>query len=278
VLSYRHSFHAGNFADVLKHIILIEILKHLCEKDKPFDYFDSHAGAGLYSLISKEATKKREFEQGIAQLNISHFPELSDYLNLINSADNQNNLEFYPGSPLIAKHFLRSQDKGWLFELHPTDFNNLQTNFQHNRRFKLQKSDGFKGLLAVLPPQSRRGVILIDPSYEIKTDYSQIVDTVIRGYKKFSTGTYAVWYPVVERHRVQRLIKQFIQSGIRDIQRYELGVRSDSMSKGMTASGMIIVNPPWKLMTQMKNVLPRLTETLKQDEGAFFKADILVKE
>ncbi|MEX0614623.1 MAG: 23S rRNA (adenine(2030)-N(6))-methyltransferase RlmJ, partial [Methylophaga sp.] len=143
---------------------------------------------------------------------------------------------------------------------------------------RVMHEDGLSGLLRLLPPVSRRGLVLIDPSYEIKSDYDLVAKTVIEAHKKFATGTYAIWYPVVERSRIIRLEKQLIKSSIRNIQRFELGITADSDASGMTASGMMLINPPWQLMATMQTVLPKLSKALALDTGAFFKADVLVAQ
>jgi len=278
LLSYRHSFHAGNFADVLKHIVLIEILQHLGKKEKAFDYIDTHAGAGLYHLASAHAEKLREYQNGIAKLNPADWPELATYFAVIDAVNSGKTLEYYPGSPFVALHCMRHQDRAWLYELHPEDAGLLLQNTQKVKRARVMREDGLKGLLSLLPPVSRRSLVLIDPSYEIKSDYDLVFQTVEKAYAKFPTGSYAIWYPVVERSRVIRLEKQFIKSGIKNIQRFELAVTADSEQRGMTASGMIVINPPWQLMETMNQLLPKLTNTLAVDSGAFYKAEVLVAE
>lgn len=278
MLSYRHSFHAGNFADVIKHIVLIEILEHLSSKDAPFDYIDSHAGAGLFDLGSEHASKLQEYRGGVAKLETASWPELARYFEILGKYNSPGKLQYYPGSPLIARQFLRAKDRAWLFELHPADFDLLQSHTAKDRRFRAEREDGFRGLLALLPPLSRRALVLIDPSYEVKSDFSAVVDTVTKACKKFATGIYAIWYPVVERERIDGLESGFINSGIRDIKRFELGITADADARGLSAAGMIVVNPPWKLMEKMSALLPRLVETLGKDDGASFKADTLVGE
>jgi len=278
VLSYRHSFHAGNFADVLKHIVVIEILLHLGKKNKAFDYIDTHAGAGLFNLASTHSVKLQEYLTGIAKLKPQDWPELSHYFDVINAFNSSEKLAFYPGSPMIASHFLRSQDRSWLYELHPEDAALLSQNTQKDTRARVMHEDGFKGLLSLLPPVSRRGLVLIDPPYEIKSDYAQVVETVIDAHKKFATGSYAIWYPVVERDRINQLEKRFIKSGIKNIQRFELATSADTDERGMTASGMIVINPPWQLMSTMQNLLPKLLVCLTDNEGGFYKCDVLVEE
>ncbi len=278
MLSYRHSYHAGNFADVLKHIVLIEILLHLGKKDKAYDYIDTHAGAGLYDLRSVHAEKLQEYQTGIGKLNATDWPELNRYFEVINKLNTDGVMRLYPGSPMIARHFMRPQDRGWLYELHSEDAKLLANNLHRDKRLRVMHEDGLKGLLTLLPPVSRRGLVLIDPSYEIKSDYDLVTQTVIDAYKKFATGSYAIWYPVVERSRITRMEKQLVNSGIRNIQRFELAITDDKNARGMTSSGMIVVNPPWQLMATMQALLPKLSKALALDSGAFYKADVLVAE
>ncbi len=277
MLSYRHSFHAGNFADIIKHIVLVEILESLTKKDKPFEYFDTHSGTGLYHLHSANAQKLAEHLTGISQLIPAEWPELSRYLSIIKNHNHGKSLSHYPGSPLIAADFLRAKDKAWLYELHPKDYELLEKNTP-SRKIKTFHSDGLAGVLSLLPPTSRRGLTLIDPSYEVKNEYRHVYETVSKAYKKFSTGIYAIWYPVVDRSTIDTLERQFIRSGIKDIQRFELGLSADTKERGMTASGMIVINAPWGLFEKMSQILPKLTQTLSSDPQAFYKCDILVQE
>lgn len=277
MLSYRHSFHAGNFADILKHIVLVEVIQHFIKKDKPFDYIDTHSGAGLFDLASPHAQKLSEHSNGIAKLNPNDWPELSAYFKVIGSHNKHNSNNIYPGSPMLASYFLRPDDKAWLYELHPTDFTLLHNNMKTRCNVRVMNQDGMQGVLSLLPPKSRRGLIIIDPSYEIKEDYEKVFVTLQNAYKKFSTGTFTLWYPVVERKRIDRLIKQFRQSGIKNIQLFELGVSADSLERGMTASGMLVINPPWTLLDSMSTILPKLTAILGK-EGAFYKSEVLVPE
>lgn len=269
MLSYRHSFHAGNHADVLKHVVQIEILKHLAKKDKAFDYIDTHAGAGVYRLDSAHAQKNPEYLDGVARVMHLNWPELASYqevVRIFNDSDSEH-LQDYPGSPIITEHFLRQGDKSWLFELHPSDFDLLDAAFEGERHAKVQNSDGLAGLKAVLPPKSKRALVLIDPSYEIKDDYDAVVNALKAAHKKFPTGTYAIWYPVVDRQRIGRMERFLMKSGIRSIQQFELSVEHDSEGYGMTGSGMIVVNPPWTLMATMQALLPKLASVLSQDES-----------
>lgn len=270
MLSYRHAFHAGNFADVLKHLVQVEILHYLQQKDKPFIYIDTHAGAGVYSLDSFESEKTAEHLNGISVIQHLEWTELARYLEQVQKVNQQQSTQtLYPGSPAIAQNMLREHDKAVMFELHPNDFKLLQNNMQDDARIKVHNQDGFNGLLAMLPPQIKRGLILIDPPYEIKTDYQTVVDTLIKAHKKFATGTYALWYPVVERERVNILEKQLKDSGIRNIQLFELGLKADTTARGMTSAGMIVINLPWTLANTLNGLLPKLAQHLGSHHGVW---------
>jgi len=264
MLSYRHSFHAGNHADVLKHTVQSLIIESLKEKEKPFLYLDTHAGAGRYQLSGEHAERTGEYLEGIARIwQRDDIPEeLAAYMSVVNHFNRNESLRYYPGSPLIARQLLREEDKLQLTELHPSDFPLLRSEFQKDDRTRVARADGYQQLKAQLPPPSRRGLILMDPPYEMKTDYQDVVKGIQEGYKRFATGTYALWYPVVMRQQIKKMLRDLEATGIRRILQIELGVRPDSDQRGMTASGMIVINPPWKLEQQMNNVLPWLLKVL----------------
>lgn len=264
MLSYRHSFHAGNHADVLKHTVQSLIIESLKEKDKPFLYLDTHAGAGRYQLSGEYAERTGEYLEGIARIwaQESVPEELKTYLEAVSALNPRGDLRFYPGSPLIAAHLLRDYDKLNISELHPSDFPLLRNEFSRDNRARVVREDGYQQLKSQLPPLSRRGFVLIDPPYELKSDYQAVVKGIQEGHRRFATGTYAVWYPVVLRQQIKRMVKDFQATGIRKILQIELAVRPDSDQRGMTASGMIVINPPWKLEAQMKSVLPWLHKVL----------------
>jgi 23S rRNA (adenine2030-N6)-methyltransferase len=279
MLSYRHSFHAGNFADVLKHVILIQLLEYLGKKDAPFCCIDTHAGAGEYALDSDYALKNSEFATGIGKLWQRHdLPDaVARYVQLIKNA-NHSEMTRYLGSPLIAQQLLRQQDRLFLYELHSTDVDLLTTAIGRDKQVKVFHADGLKNAVGLLPPQERRGLVLIDPSYELKTDYTDVVNTLIAMHKRFATGTYALWYPVVERSRNKTLESAIQTSGIKNVQLFELGIAADTNEHGMTASGLIIINPPWTLTAQMQTVLPWLVDVLGNDGAAFYRIHTLVEE
>jgi len=280
MLSYRHSFHAGNFADVLKHIVLIEILDYLKKKDKPFCCIDTHAGPGTYQLNGEYAQKNREFENGIGKLwQRDDLPDrVASYVDLIKRFNNSELLSCYPGSPAIAKQLLRNKDRLFLYELHSTEIELLSNAVNKDRRIKVFHADGLKHAIGLLPPGEHRGLTLIDPSYEIKSDYSLVVETLIAMYKRFATGTYALWYPVVERSRNQKLEKAIQTSGIKNVQLFELGIGADTNRHGMTASGMIVINPPWTLAATMQQILPWLADVLSNEGAGFYRIQTLLGE
>lgn len=265
MLSYRHSFHAGNHADVLKHIVLMLIIESLQQKEKGFYYLDTHAGAGLYRLFSQEAEKTAEYAEGIGRLwQRDDLPtEVDRYVKLIRKLNyGGKELRYYAGSPLLAANLLRPQDRALMMELHPSDFPLLRNNFKAFENVTVKIGDGFQQVKATLPPKERRGLVLIDPPYELKEDYDLVVKAIEEGYKRFATGVYVIWYPVVLRQQTKRMIKGLEATGIRKILQIELAVRPDSDQRGMTASGMIVINPPWTLEKQMKSILPYLSTVL----------------
>jgi 23S rRNA (adenine2030-N6)-methyltransferase len=280
MLSYRHSFHAGNFADVLKHIVLIQSLEYLNKKDKSYCCIDTHAGPGKYELDGDYALKNREFDNGIGRLwQRTDLPEcVARYVSLIKRFNSSGKLTRYPGSPLIAKQLLRDKDRLCLFELHSTEIKLLTAEANKDKRISVFHADGLTNCLKLLPPPERRGLVLIDPSYEIKSDCQQVVETLVAMHKRFATGSYALWYPVIERRRNQKLERAIQGSGIKNVQLFELGIRADSNGLGMTASGMIVINPPWTLAAEMNRILPWLTDVLGNNGEGFYRIQMLVDE
>lgn len=279
MLSYRHAYHAGNFADVLKHTTIITILRHLCEKPGPIHYIDTHAGAGKYRLDSDMALKTTEFEHGIARLwQATDLPaELQDYVSQVKSI-NHGKLLFYPGSPLFAAHCLRKQDKLHLCELHTTDYPLLRQTFAQDRRTTCYPEDGYQRSLALVPPISKRGLIVIDPSYEVKSEYHQVTTHLKALHKKFSTGVFALWYPIIDSSRRDELKRVLRNAGIKRIHLFELGLTHDHSVPGMSGSGMIIINPPWQLRERLELNLAWLTEHCFTDTPSYWHSEELVGE
>jgi 23S rRNA (adenine2030-N6)-methyltransferase len=277
MLSYRHGFHAGNHADVLKHIALVALLRILVRKDKPILVVDTHAGAGLYSLEQGFALKNAEFRNGVALLwERNDLPEpAADYLAQIRAANKDGVLRQYPGSPTIALGVLRPKDRLRLFELHSTEGSILAGQFANaGRRVTATAGDGFAGLKAVLPPPSRRGLVLTDPSYELVTDYRAVVAAVRDGLQRFATGTYVVWYPLLQRRESMELPDKLRRAAGADWLNISMQVKEPSPEgRGLHGSGLFIVNPPWTFSAQMRGIMPWLTRVLAQDATATFRLD-----
>ncbi|EGQ9892239.1 23S rRNA (adenine(2030)-N(6))-methyltransferase RlmJ [Vibrio cholerae] len=279
MLSYRHSFHAGNHADVLKHIVQSLILNSLQQKEKPFVYHDTHSGVGRYDLTHEWSEKTGEYKQGIARVwQKDHIPaELDSYLDAIRQLNQGETLRYYPGSPRVARAHLREQDRMVLTELHPSDYPLLEQEFHRDRQVSIYKEDGFTRLKASLPPQERRGLVLIDPPYELAKEYRDVVQAIAQSYKRWATGIYAIWYPVVNRCDIDDMVEGLQGLGIRKILQIELGVSPDTNERGMTASGMIVVNPPWTLESQMQTILPFLKQAIAPATG-HYKVEWVVPE
>jgi 23S rRNA (adenine2030-N6)-methyltransferase len=292
MFSYRHGFHAGNHADVLKHMVLIAVLKHLTAKPTALTVVDTHAGAGLYRLDSDFAGTSGEAQDGILKLVASPLaaeppPLLADYLQLVASFNPHGGHKIYPGSPFVTQALLRAEakDKLWLFELHPTDSKALDKHVEQlhaGRMVGLKREDGFEALRALLPPPSRRGLVLIDPSYELKTDYGRVAAALQEGLKKFATGTYMVWYPVIPRpeaHELPRRLKTLANHAGKPWLHATLNIgQAPERAKthtpgevaprpGLTASGVFLVNPPHTLKAALQQVLPALVEVLGRGKG-----------
>ncbi len=277
MLSYRHAFHAGNHADVLKHLVESRLLKYLTQKDKPFWYIDTHAGAGCYALSEGYATQNGEFESGIARLwERQDMPAaLADYVELVRQINPDGKLKLYPGSPLLALELIREQDRLRLFELHPADFDLLQDNFAaYGSRVVMQKSNGFSALKSLLPPPPRRALVLIDPPYEEKIDYQRVVEGLQEGLKRFSTGIFAVWYPQLQRIESRQLPEQLKKLPVKSWLHVTLSVHAPSADGyGMHGSGMFIINPPWTLHDELDEAMPWLLNVLGQDNHARYRLE-----
>ena len=259
MFSYRHAFHAGNHADVLKHMVLIQLLDYLTQKDGALMFVDTHAGAGIYSLEGGQAAKTAEYASGIAKLwDKKGLPQpLARYLEVVRAFNEGAKLRHYPGSPFIASEVLREQDRLRLFELHPNEgkiLNNnarelmLRTPAARGKRVMVEHADGFAGLKALLPPPSRRALVLIDPPYEDKNDYRKVRDLLDDALTRFSTGTYAVWYPVLQRMESRQLADRLKRLPGKDWLHVTLSTKEVGPDGfGLVASGMFIINPPWTL-------------------------------
>ena len=271
MLSYRHAFHAGNHADVLKHCILVSLMRYLAQKDKPYWFIDTHAGAGAYGLDAGYASKNAEHESGIALLwHRTDLPSgIADYVAQVRALNPAGNLTLYPGSPYLAAKLLREQDRMRLFELHPTDVELLGKTFPAaGGKIIVTRGDGFAGLKSLLPPPTRRALVLIDPSYEDKADYKHVFQGLTDSLDRFATGVYAIWYPLLQRQEAVRLAEKL--AGMQGIEWLDATLRVGSPSRdgfGMHGSGMFIVNPPWKLAESLRTWLPYLAEILGREQA-----------
>ncbi len=286
MFSYRHAFHAGNHADVLKHTVLIAVLQHLTQKDAALTVLDTHAGAGLYRLDGDYASTSGEAADGILRLLASPqalTPALQAYVDVVRAFNQGAATRTYPGSPFITQHLLRSHDKLKLFELHPTDLRSLAGNvaqLEAGRQVAVLHEDGFEGTKKFLPPPARRALLLCDPSYEIKSDYGRVLDMVADALKRFATGTYAVWYPIIPRpeaHDLPRRLKTMATKAGKPWLHATLTVKNSKLVEaadgekrrpGLPASGMFLINPPFTLKAALKDALPQMAELLQQDKHA----------
>ncbi len=290
MFSYRHAFHAGNHADVLKHTVVIAALKHLTQKDTALAVVDTHSGAGLYRLDGDYAETSGEAANGVVRLQAPAeagaeplAPALQDYLDMIASFNNKGSHKVYPGSPFIMQRLIREQDRLKLFELHPTDAKTLAANIAQldaGRQIAVFREDGFEGSRKFLPPPSRRGFLLCDPSYEMKSDYERVLTMVSEHMKRFATGTYAVWYPIIPRpeaHDLPRRLKTMATKAGKSWLHATLTVKSskiitntdgETIRPGLPASGMFLINPPHTLKAQLDAALKQLVVRLAQDKNA----------
>ena len=272
MLSYRHAFHAGNHADVLKHSVLIALLRYLGQKDKAFWVIDTHAGAGAYALDSAQAGKLGEYRQGIGRLweRADLPPLLADYVDQVRKLNPDGRLLHYPGSPFFSWWNLREQDRLRLFELHSRDARLLGDNFQTaGRQVIVSPTDGFAGLKALLPPPPRRALVLIDPSYEEKQDYERVIQALRDALTRFAGGTYMLWYPQLTRLEAHELPQRLKRLPVAAWLHVALRVCTPAKDGfGMHGSGLFILNPPWTLHDALADTLPFLCKVLGEDDGA----------
>lgn len=274
MLAYRHAFHAGNHADVLKHLVLLQLLDHLNLKPTAYRVVDTHAGAGGYALNSAAARKKAEYRDGIGSLwklrGSAELPAaVARYLQAVAVFNPDGALRHYPGSPALVRALLRPQDQLRLYELHPTDHRLLAAEFGRARNTQVFEADGFAGLKAQLPPPSRRGLVLMDPSYEGVNDYAAVLQAVGEGLKRFAEGVFMVWYPLVHKPQSQRLGQRLKGLAPKGWLHAQLSVqKADAQGFGLTGSGVFVFNPPHTLADALAPALPWLAQALAQFEGA----------
>lgn len=281
-MNYRHVFHAGNFADVMKHALLARILVHLGAKPAPYRVIDTHAGTGLYNLASEAARRSPEWRDGIGRIAGAKLPPdvdalLRPYLDIVEpllAGDEPH----YPGSPLIAQKLARTQDRLCFIEKHPVDTVSLKAKTAGDRRVRALTLDGWTGLNAQVPPPEKRGLVLIDPPFEEPGEFDRLYEATLNAYRKWSAGIFALWYPVKNRRTVDNFMGSVETSGIRKVLRLELAVDRVSESAGLAATGLIVINPPWTLKAEAETLLPFLARRLSRGPGHGWTAEWIVAE
>jgi len=286
MLSYRHAFHAGNHADVLKHFVQVQLHLYMNQKDVPYTYIDTHSGAGVYALDSFQATKTAEFDTGIGPLwNATEVPApLKPYLDLVKSMNPSGKMRYYPGSPYVADQMARLDDRLRLFELHPADVKILHENVRkaeahkaeqgeraRGKRVIIEHGDGFQSLKKLLPPPSRRALVLVDPPYEVKDDYKKVRDVLEEALGRFPSGMYAVWYPVLQRMESRQFPDKLKRLPAKEWLNVTLTISTPGPDGiGLHSSGMFILNPPYTLEAMLRDTMPYLVQVLGKDSGARF--------
>lgn len=277
-MNYRHIYHAGNFADVFKHVVLITLLEALQHKDKPFCYIDTHAGIGCYDLQAKEAKKTKEYSSGIGQI-VKHYrdapSEIQSLLKIVHSVNADTAVDhlprYYPGSPRIARYLLRPQDKMVISELHPQDAILLKQEFWGDSQVAVHELDGYLALKAFLPPKERRGLVLIDPPYEQKDEADVVIKNLKLALQRWESGVYAVWYPIKEKRFIYNLTRKLRSLNIDKILVTELSIYPEDSPLSLNGSGMIVINPPWQLDERLKILLPWLWRVLSPEKAGDFR-------
>ena len=282
-MNYRHAFHAGGFADVIKHIVLVRILLHLQEKPAAFRVIDTHAGAGLYELTSDEARRGGEWLTGIARLMQARLSEatatlVKPYLDIIRAFNPERDLKAYPGSPLIARALLRPQDRLTACEIEPKARKRLVEGLRRDAQARVVDLDGWVALPALVPPKERRGLVLIDPSYEQKDEFERLAEGFTQAFEKWPTGSYVLWYPVKSRRATDKLAQHVAEAvgagpSPGKCLRLEFSVAPQAAGAALASAGLLIVNPPWTLLGELKSILPELQKPLGQGGAARFRLE-----
>lgn len=278
-MNYRHAYHAGNFADVLKHAVLTLVLRYMTQKAQPLRVIDVHAGIGLYDVTGIEAGKTGEWQDGIgrllaAQLSGSAAALLAPYLEVVAALNEPGApLRFYPGSPLLARKLLRRSDTLIANELHPLDAETLKANLKGSPHTRVMALDAWVALKSLLPPPERRGVVLIDPPFEAPGEFNTLAEGLGEALKRFSTGTYIVWYPVKDAREVSRFMTRLRALGLPKMLNVELAVCARDARTGLNETGLVIINPPYVLAEQLAALMPDLCTALAADGKGGFRID-----
>jgi 23S rRNA (adenine2030-N6)-methyltransferase len=282
-VNYRHAFHAGNFADVLKHAVLARIVAYLGLKPAPFRYLDTHAGAGVYDLSGEAAARTGEWQAGIGRLHGHPFPPavetvLEPYRQALTRVDPEGTLRLYPGSPEVVRSLAREQDRLLLVEKHPEEAAALRYRFGSDERVRVVERDGWTALGAFLPPKERRGLVLVDPPFEEPGEFSRLRDGLATAHRKWSTGTYMLWYPIKDVLSTEAFGRDLRGLSIPRILRAELYLRRPRDRERLNGAGLILVNPPWTLEADLKLLLPALAARLGEGEGSRGRLDRITAE
>ncbi|HZF26135.1 MAG TPA: 23S rRNA (adenine(2030)-N(6))-methyltransferase RlmJ [Steroidobacteraceae bacterium] len=283
-MKYRHSYHAGNFADAMKHLVLIEMLNALLRKPGEFVYIETHSGRGEYSLDGRETRSTAEYRDGIGRLLESREllqGPIRDYVELVlrlGGDPNSGRLQRYPGSPLLATHLIRSTDRAVLVELEPTERRALARSVSAHPNASVLGEDGYRALRGLLPPAERRGMVLIDPSYEEEKEFERVQEALLDSHRRWATGIFAIWYPIKRRAAITQFHAQLARSGLRRILCAELNLYPQDSQVALNGSGMIVVNPPWKLDESLRQLLPDMWRSFGAHKGGGIRCDWLVPE
>ena len=283
-MNYRHIYHAGNFADVLKHAVLALVIEHMKLKEGPFRVIDTHAGIGLYDLESVEAQKTGEWRDGIGRLLAADLPQdvagiLAPYLQLVRAEnDNTEHILRYPGSPVVARRLMRANDRLVVNETHPEDATRLAALFAKDRQTKVLALDGWTALKALLPPQERRGIVLIDPPFEEPGEFARLLEGLVAAHRRFATGTVILWYPIKDLRAVSTFARDAAALGIPKLLSIELAVATPRDDGPLSATGLLILNPPYTLEAKLTVLLPYLARLLQRDDGAMGRIEWLAGE
>ena len=281
-MNYRHAFHAGNHGDVLKHALLARVLGHFCNKEAGFAVLDAHAGIGRYDLTGLEAFKTGEWRGGIGKLLVAKLPPeaaslLAPYVDAVKTCNPDGQLSFYPGSPDVALHLLRTQDRLFLNELHPADFETLSTRYAADRRVRLSQVDAAQAVKAALPFSERRGVVLIDPAFEVTDETARVSRMVEHALRRMAQACIMVWYPVTTQAFADALCAGLPVEGAKGVLRAELTVRKPAEGGGLAGSGVVILNPPWTLHDEAEALLPALAKALGENGQGRYRLEWIIK-
>lgn len=272
-MNYRHAYHAGNFADVVKHTVLARIVEYLKRKEKPFRVIDTHAGIGFYDLASEEAGKTGEWRDGIGKVTGTKLRAeaqalLAPYLDAVHAVNDAEDLAHYPGSPLIVRHLLRRQDRLTAIELHPRDAASLKARFEGDIQTRVIELDGWLALGGHLPPKEKRGLVLVDPPFEEGGEFQRLVDGLVRAHRRWPGGIYALWYPIKDRRAVAAFHAALSEAGIPRVLDIAFDIRPAASVPRLDGSGMVVVNPPFTLEAELKVLLPELHRLLALEPGS----------